>query len=795
MIRIILAAALFYSSSLFAQITVKGKVIDTKNNPVELVEILLIDKDSIAIKSEMTTSNGDFTLVAEAGDYLLQIKQMGNILWEQKINVIKNMDLGFIKIVTKEEKLTEVVIKTQKKIIVRKVDRLVFNVENSISAIGGDAIDALKVTPGIKVQNNSIKMIGKSAMSVMINDRVIQLSGDDLINYLKSIPSDNIKSIEVISTPPAKYDAEGNSGILNIQLKKVQINRWNASLRSSYAQQTYPAGSFGSNFSYNKNKLSILFDASYRKGSARDNENLTFYYPEELWNSINNNKPSYTFLNSSLNLNYKLTKKTDIGLQVLGGSGKLSKKNSNKATIKNAISDDYMYEINTNGNDIKHNNNTSININSTTIIDTLGKKFSIDLDYFTFKEDKDKRFNSYNNNILQNPSFVGNNISNQDISNYSAKIDFELPYEFADLSFGSKISFINNYSDASFYDLTSGDAVLDASQSNIFNYKENTQALYFSAGKKMGKKWESKFGLRMETTQTNGNAEMQNQVNKNSYTKFFPSAYVSYQFDDKNVFNLSYSRRVGRPSYWEMNPFRWYDNSNQYAEGNPFLQPSFTNNFQISHSYNNYLNSSIYISKIQNGFGQLATFEEIDGNKIQKFIRLNYFDQNDIGLDESITYNLFSWWSCFANLTVYYSETNSKSNYVQPKFSGSGANFLTTNTITLNKDKTIFAEVSYMYYYPTMSGIYTISDYSSLDFGFKILSLNKKLQISANAYDVFRSNKPQYASVTDGVKQLSKNYYDERYFRIAVKYSFGNNNISVNSRDLGNQDEKSRAGK
>jgi outer membrane receptor protein involved in Fe transport len=794
MIRIIIVALLFCSSPFFAQIKIAGKVIDAKNNPVEFAEVLLIDKDSIAIKSEMTNSNGDFILSAEVGDYLLQVKQMGNILWKEKINAIKNIDLEVIKIIAKEEKLSEVVIKIQKKIIVRKVDRLVFNVENSISAIGGDAIDALKITPGIKVQNNSIKMIGKSAMSVMINDRIIQLSGDDLINYLKSIPSDNIKSIEVISTPPAKYDAEGNSGILNIQLKKVQINSWNASVRSSYAQLTYPAGSFGSNFSYNKNKLTILFDASYRKGSARDNENLTFYYPEELWNSVNNNKPSYTFLNSSLNLNYKLTKKTDIGLQILGGNGKLSKKNSNKATV-NSISNDYVYEINTNGNDIKHNNNTSLNINSTTIIDTLGKKFSIDLDYFTFKEDKDKQFNSYNNSILQNSSFIGNNISNQDISNYSAKIDFELPYEFANLSFGGKISFINNYSDASFFDLTSGDAVLDVSQSNIFNYKENTQALYFSAGKKMGKKWESKFGLRMETTQTNGNAEMQNQVNKNSYTKFFPSAYISYQFDDKNVFSLSYSKRVGRPSYWEMNPFRWYDNSNQYAEGNPFLQPSFTNNFQISHSYNNYLNSSIYVSKVQNGFGQLATFEEIDGNKIQKFIRLNYFDQNDIGLDESITYNLFSWWSCFANLTVYYSETNSKSNYVQPKFSGWGANFLNTNTITLNKAKTIFTELSYMYYYPTVSGIYTISDYSSLDFGFKILSLNKKLQISANAYDIFRSNKPQYLSVTNGVKQLSKNYYDERYFRISVKYNFGNSNISVNSRDLGNQDEKSRAGK
>lgn len=641
--RILIAAILFYSPSLLAQVKIKGKVVDIKNNPIEFAEVLLIDKDSTAIKSEMTNSNGDFILLTEVGNYLLQIKQMGTVLWKKKVNIIDNIDFKSIQVIEKEEKLSEVVVKTQKKIMVRKVDRLVFNVENSISAIGGDAIDALKVTPGIRVQNNSIAMIGKSGMAVMIDDRLIQLSGEDLINFLKSIPSDNIKSIEVISTPPAKYDAQGNSGILNIKLKKVLKDSWNTTLRSTYLQQTYPTGSLGGNFSYKKNKLNLLFDINYRKGSALDKEDLTFFYPTETWNSINKNKPSYTFFNSSLNLNYKLTKKTDIGIQYLGGLGNLKKQNSNITTINESVSNNYLYDINTIGDDTKKNNNSSINIYSTTLIDTLGKKFSIDLDYFNFKEDKDKNFNSYNNNPSQSSSLIGNNLSNQDISNYSAKIDFDMPYSFADLSFGGKVSFTNNKSDASFYDLTSGDAILDPSQNNVFNYKENTQALYALASKKLGKKWESKFGLRMEATQTIGTSEILNQTNKNNYIKFFPSAYLSYQLNEKNTFNLSYSRRVGRPSYWEMNPFRWYDNSNLFSEGNPFLQPSFTNNFQISHSYNNILNSTIYVSKIENGFGQLSTFEVIDGQKIQKFLRLNYFDQTDLGFDISLTYNFTSW--------------------------------------------------------------------------------------------------------------------------------------------------------
>ena len=178
-----------------------------------------------------------------------------------------------------EKQIQEVEIVAKKKLIERKVDRLVFNVENSISATGGDALDALKITPGIRVQNNQVSMIGKSGMAVMVDDKLIQLSGDDLVNYLKTIPSDNIKNIEVITTPPAKYDAQGNSGIINIRLKRAKHNSWNSSIRSTYTQTTYPAGSLGGSFNYNKNKISIESDLGYTNGSISPTYNTTFFFP------------------------------------------------------------------------------------------------------------------------------------------------------------------------------------------------------------------------------------------------------------------------------------------------------------------------------------------------------------------------------------------------------------------------------------------------------------------------------------------------------------------------------------
>ena len=207
------------SLNLFSQIKITGKITNLNNKPIEFAEILLLTKDSIAVKSELTNEKGSFKINIKQGDYVLQIRQLGKILCNKELIIKNDLDLGIIKITENKQQLQEVVITSKKKLIERKVDRLIFNVENSISASGGDAIDALKSTPNIRVQNDAISMIGKNNLAVMVDDKIIQLAGEDLINFLKTLPSDNIKSIEVITTPPAKYETEGNSGIVNIKLK------------------------------------------------------------------------------------------------------------------------------------------------------------------------------------------------------------------------------------------------------------------------------------------------------------------------------------------------------------------------------------------------------------------------------------------------------------------------------------------------------------------------------------------------------------------------------------------------
>jgi len=227
---------ILFQNQVFSQIKISGQIKNEKNNPVEFIEIQLQNKDSIIFKSELTNAEGKFILQTEKGEYSLLVRQLGVIYHNQKINVNQDTYIGIINITEKEQQLQEVVITSKKKLIERKVDRLIFNVENSISASGGDAIDALKVTPSIRVQNDNISMIGKSGMGIMVNDKIIQLSGDDLINYLKNLKSDEIKKIEVITNPPSKYDAQGNSGLVNIVLKSAKSNSLNGSFRNVLSQ-------------------------------------------------------------------------------------------------------------------------------------------------------------------------------------------------------------------------------------------------------------------------------------------------------------------------------------------------------------------------------------------------------------------------------------------------------------------------------------------------------------------------------------------------------------------------------
>ena len=774
---------ILFQNQVFSQIKISGQIKDKKNNPVEFIEIQLQNKDSIIFKSELTNAEGKFILETEKGEYSLIVRQLGVIYYKQNINANQDTNVGIINITEKEQQLQEVVITSKKKLIERKVDRLIFNVENSISASGGDAIDALKITPRVKVKNDNISMIGKNNMSVMLDDKLILLTGDELINFLKSIPSDNIKSIEVITTPPAKYDAEGNSGLINIKLKKSKLNQWNASLRSSYIQSTYPKGSFGGNFDYQKNKLSLYSNLNYVNGSNAPVETNKIYYPLGLWNEENKRRDFQNSVNGRIGADYKISEKFSVGMQYLGSFSKPKIAENSLTTIYNQTNSQIDSYINTLSENLGKNNNHSLNLNSTVVFDTIGKKMNINLDYFKFKNDDNRIFNTIN--LLS-----ANNTSLQDIQNYSAKIDFEHPLKWINLSYGGKLSFIKTQNNVNYFDTTLGTPIFDPTQSNEFNYDENTQAIYLNGTKKLNEKWETQLGFRLENTQTEGVSKTLNQKNTNSYAKLFPTFYLTYTPNEKNAFSINYNKRINRPSYNRLNPFRWYSNPFSYTEGNPFLQPSFSNNLELNYTFNDNWSNSIYYSHTDNGFEQITIVDNTDN--IQKTIAQNFFKTTIIGISESYTYNKLKWLSTTFSFDWNYSKSESLIPITNQNLNGSNAYFSISNDFNLNKNKTLLFNFSYWYNFKGTSDLDKNNAYSQLDASLKYFAFDKKLQISFNANDILSTNRPIYTSFTNNIQIDYKNYYDVRLFRLSLVYKFGNKNINVEKKEVGNQEEKER---
>lgn len=681
---------------------------------------------------------------------------------------------------------------SRKTLIERKVDRLVFNVENSISATGGDALDALKITPGLKVQGDQIMMIAKKGMSVMIDDKLIQLSGDDLINFLKTIKSEDIKSIEVITNPPAKYDAEGNSGLVNIKLKRIKQDSWSITINGSQKQSIYSTGSIGGSFNYQKNKLSLTAAINYTNGSKKGTEEEFIVYPDQQWNNYFKKRNFSDILSSKLSMDYNISKNWSLGVQYLTSYSTPYTKLTNQNTIyNNHHTIDSL--LTTNSFDHKKINTNAINVHSTVKLDSLGKNISFDLDYLGYDNKNNRNFQTQSTfDNASNTPFgytAANNIGLQNIKIYSMKVDFENPLKWIMLKYGAKFSFLKTNYDNKYYDTSSGISILDPNISNIFNYVENTQAIYIMGEKNISEKWKTQLGLRVENTQTKGNSVTLNELHNNNYTEFFPSAYLMYKANDNHNISLNYNRRLSRPRYNELNPFKVYYNPYSYTEGNPYIRPEFIDNIEFQYSYKDILFSSFSYSHTKNGKGNPPFFDDV--TKVLRLQDLNFFSSNVYNLSETYIFNKVKWWESYNQANVYYTEIYFLPNLNLTNTKNWGAYFSSNNKFTINKNKTLKAEVNFWYQSPQNQDSYKFKGSASLGLGFTFITLKKAMIINLVINDLFMTEYEKARALTSTPYRYAS-YDDQRYIRLSVSYRFGNNKLSVKKRSVGNEEEKGR---
>lgn len=779
-----------FSLGFSSDFMIKGKTVQ-HGNPVQNIEVVLYSPNSDALKSVLTDENGVFSIYTPEGDYIIELRQLGTVFLREAVKVNKDINFGEVEINTTQQ-LKEVVISGKKQILEQKTDRLVFNVENSVMASSGSVLDALKATPSLIIDNDKISVIGKGTIRVMIDDRLVPMSGGELQQFLSSLSASDLKSIEVITTPPAKYDAEGKGGLVNIVLKKKLSDSWSDQLRLSYEQATYALLNIGNSFNFKQGKWNIQTSLNSTIGKNGGRVTSQQYYPTEYWYEPKNVRYKKNKIIGRLGIDYQLTNKASVGGIY---SGYYIKDKRDDWGITSISNNNLLGSMKNKGVEDQNNTFHAINLHYIQEIDTMGRKLTVEGDYFTYNTDSDKDFSSFRVGNISN-SYHTQNLTDRAVDNYSFRIDMEHPFQWAKLSYGAKYAYTKTFNSLKYYNLLTIPPTYLTNASNDFNYRETIQAVYINVEKALSKRWQVQVGLRLERTLTEGTQQTIGQHNKRDYTQLFPTLYFNYIANENNVFNLGYNRRLNRPTFWELNPFRMYINAYSSEEGNPDLLPEISNSIALKYIHKENFISELFFTLDEDGSGQYGRTDL--STQEQRTLRGNFYNNYIYGCKQTFLWDITPWWSTTCELTLYTNEgkyTNGFDSYTVGADFVKGWNFqfYTQHLFTLNKEKTLQAELTMRCNSPQNELNYKTNAYSSVNIGIKTLLLNKKLLFTLRVRDVFDNAAPYKTSYSGDVKQIYHVNFDSRNLQIGMGYNFGNNKVRVKKRDFGNEEEQDRS--
>jgi outer membrane receptor protein involved in Fe transport len=553
-----------------------------------------------------------------------------------------------------ETLLKEVKVSARKKMIERKIDRTVVNVSAFLTAAGTDAMDLLGRLPGLRVTDDgNINLMGKGA-TIYVDGKPTYLSGTDLAAYLKSLPADLLDKIELMPNPPAKYDAAGSGGVINIITKKNKQPGYNASVSLNAGTGVYRKANGSLNMNYRVGKLNLFANAG--AGSPKDFENASairrFLNADGSVAAILDQESEISYTrnagNVKLGADYYLNKKTTFGMIYNTGGNSVRERGDNRNLMfeSNYQLDSVIYSINDANNKFRNN---LLNLNMVHQFDSLGTEWSMDLDYGKYHTQIDQVFG--NRTFSPQGVYLGSESIRgalpREISIYSAKSDFSLPFKNGlKLNTGLKLSRVSTNNRADYF---TGEGISerpDYNRSNSFRYDETIGSAYMEGYKEFDRLG-VQAGLRAERTQSRGqqfgNAAVTDSSFNRTYLNVFPSLFLSFKPDSANVnqFYFSYGRRIGRPGYDKLNPFLSLVQRYNQVSGNPFLRPDFTNNFEFTHVFREQLNTMLYYSSISDISGQVIR----PAGDVYVSRPENTGSLRITGLMLTWNKNIFKWWN------------------------------------------------------------------------------------------------------------------------------------------------------
>lgn len=782
--------------------TVSGKVIDKNAIALNAVTISLLNaKDSSLIKSVLSDAAGNFLIEnTNEGKFLISASAVGcNPAYSTSFSMQENK-IPFVKLtlLRLDKTLDNVSVVTKKAFIERKLDKTIINVEASITSAGSTAMEVLEKSPGVSVdKDGKISLKGKQGVIILIDGKQTYMGSQDLANYLQSMPAANLDQIELMPNPSAKYDASGNSGVINIKTKRNKQKGFNGSVKNTLAVGRYLRSFNTLNLNYKNGKFNVFstFGVNQRKSfqelvinrkyyGAASNLNAIFDQTATFKRSNNNN-------NAKLGVDFYASKKTTIGVLFTGSTSPSAQDGTNISYLKNAdaVTNSILSSNNTDKEKWK---NTSLNLNLRHTFDSTGKELTVDVDALQYKSLHDQNFQSEN----YTPSWVKQS-SEKLISTlpaiinvYSAKIDYVHPFKSGlKMESGIKTSFVNTDNVADYFNIINAATVVDNDKTNRFKYKENINAAYLNFSKEF-KKWSLQTGLRLENTNYKGNqfgnpVKPDSAFNK-SYTGLFPTMFAGYKLNNKNQFGFSYGRRISRPDYESLNPFIFFIDKYTYEAGNPFLKPMYANVFELSHTYNKFLTSNLNYTHSKDMFNEY--FEQSGYATIVK--QNNYGSIDDISFSLNAELKPTKWWTMMPYAEFNYNKVNSQLYGFVLNTSGTGFSSNLNNQFTFKKGWS--AELSGFYRSTMKRGQFEIGSMKQISTGISKQILKKKGSLKLNVADIFNSGKQKgLVNIQNTVAAFTQTR-DSRNVGITFNYRFGKP-LKIQQRKSGGAgDEQSR---
>jgi iron complex outermembrane recepter protein len=802
----IILTLLLSTLTIFAQGKISGRVIDASGTPLEFVTVTLHRaKDSALVKGALTDAFGKYEFEqVKNGSYHVVAAQVGlKKILSAPLSILDNsLTVNELKLIEENKTLGAVTVTAQKPFIEHQIDKTVVNVENSIIAAGSTAMEVLEKAPGVIVDNEGkITLRGKEGVRVMVDGKPSQLSQDQLANLLRNTTANLIQKVEIITNPSSKYDAAGNAGIINIVMKKNQLYGLNGQVSSTYGQGVYfknmnsvnlnyrygkwnAFGSYNYNTrkNFNTNEITRLFRADNGRGAVTDSFVQTAFnrnpYISNAWRG---------------GVDYNISNKTTVGLLFSGNFGHRNNKENqlSKDNITTIYAPDgkIRSEVHTATREEDKWNEVSANFNIKHTFDSLGREITFDADSYAFNTDNQQRFEVSSTGEIN--AKQENNIARKfDIK--SLKTDFTYPLsKKAKFEAGAKTSYVNSGNDIMFYNIQGSTRTLDMNITNDFQYDENINAAYANFNQELKHGINYQVGLRVENTNITGNQVTTDTSFERHYTDIFPTAFVMKKWGakDKHSVRVGYSRRIDRPNYEDLNPFREFLDKYTYEQGNPNLTPQYSNNFDVSYTFMGAMTVGANYSKTTDAI--TFTVKQDDALKQSFVTKQNVATLENYGFNLNIPVPIKKWWNVNASANFFV-------NRYQGEFLGADLdlkipvlNLNIQNRFTLPKDWS--AEVSGWYVSRASEGLFVGDPMYAINAGISKQLLDRKLTVRLNAQDIFRTQKFSGSQKFQNLDIKVGSRFESQQVRLTASYRFGNQKVQqARRRSGGADDEKNR---